>query len=110
MEPLALRLEEARHAGRLIRRLDELDLRLPHREERDPDVVSRNVHHGFELQAQHVPVEAEGFIHRPNDVRDVMDAAKRVRSGPGVAWIRHGAQRTLSPWRRASSRARSSFR
>ncbi len=35
VEPLALALEEPRDAGRVVGRLDELDLRLPHRQERD---------------------------------------------------------------------------
>ena len=39
VEALALVGEEAGDAGRVVRRLDELDLRLADRQERDPDAV-----------------------------------------------------------------------
>ena len=50
VEALALRLEEAGDAGRVVGRLDELDLRLPDPEEGDPDVVGRDVHDRLELE------------------------------------------------------------
>ena len=59
MEALALALEEARDAGRVVGRLDELDLRLAHPEERDPDVVVRDVHDRLELEAQRVTPQAQ---------------------------------------------------
>ena len=39
MEALPLRGQEAGHAGRVVGRLDELDLRLADAEERDPDPI-----------------------------------------------------------------------
>jgi hypothetical protein len=45
VKALALRCEEAGDTGRVVGRLDQLDLRLPHPEERDPDSVGRDVEH-----------------------------------------------------------------
>ena len=60
VEALALALEEARDAGRVVGRLDELDLRLPDPQERDPDVVVRDVRDRLELEAERVAPETEG--------------------------------------------------
>ena len=57
VEALALALEEAGDAGRVVGRLDELDLRLAHPEERDPDPVVRDVHDRLELEAERVAPE-----------------------------------------------------
>ena len=69
MEALALVRQEAGDAGRVVRRLDELDLRLPHPEERDPDPVLRDVHDRLERQAQEVPVERQRILERLHDRR-----------------------------------------
>src|SRR4051812_8412191 len=50
VEALALAREKAGDAGRVVRRLDELDLGLADREEGDPDAVLGDVHHGLELE------------------------------------------------------------
>ena len=64
VEALALAREEARDAGRVVGRLDELDLRLADAEERDPDPVRRDVHDRLELQAEQVALEPEGVLDR----------------------------------------------
>ena len=79
VEALPLGLEEARDAGRLVSRADQLDLRFADRQERDPDAVGRDGQDRLELEAQDVPVEAERALEVADDDRDVMDPAEPVR-------------------------------
>jgi hypothetical protein len=83
VEPLTLAGEEPRDAGRVIRRLDELDLRLPDPEERDPDPVGGDVLDGLEGQSEEVPVEGHALVERPHDDGDMVDPARRRESGAG---------------------------
>ena len=75
VEALALARQEARDAGRVVGRLDELDLRLPHPQERDPDAVVGDVHDGLELEPERVAPEPERRVDRAHDERDMVDAA-----------------------------------
>ena len=84
-KPSPLLGEEAGDAGRVVGRLDELDLRLPHPEERDPDAVVRDVHDRLELEAERVAPEAERVLDRAHDERDVVDLADRGGRSPGGA-------------------------
>jgi hypothetical protein len=72
---LTPRREEARDAGRLVGRLDELDLHVPDREERDVHTVGRDRHDGPGREAERIPVEAERGVHLADDDGNVMDAA-----------------------------------
>ena len=60
VEALALRGQEARDAGRVVGRLDQLDLGLADRQERDPDAVGLDVHDRLELEAEQVAPEPQG--------------------------------------------------
>src|SRR4029077_12952056 len=57
VEALALAREEARAPGRVVGRLNELDLRLADTEKGDPDPVRGDVHDRLELQAEKVAPE-----------------------------------------------------
>src|ERR1035437_6739145 len=59
VEALALGCEEASGAGRVVGRLDQLDLGVAHRQEADRDVVVVHVHHGFYIETELVSVEIE---------------------------------------------------
>src|SRR5262245_39557689 len=73
VEALALRIEEAIDAGRVVSGLDELDLRLADTQERDADPVLGDVHDRLELETQHVPPELKGRLDRADDERHVVD-------------------------------------
>ena len=75
METLALLVEEARDAGRVVGRLDQLDLRLPHPEERDPDPIVGDVHDRLDVERERVAPETERVLDRADDQRDVVDTA-----------------------------------
>ena len=75
VEALALALQEARDAGRVVGRLDELDLRLPHPEERDPHVVLRDVHDVSSSSASASRQRPSDVLDRAHDERDVVDPA-----------------------------------
>jgi hypothetical protein len=97
MEPLAPAVEEAGDAGRVVGRLDQLDLRLPHPEERDADVVALDVGDRLELEAEDVAPEREAGLDRADDDGDVVDppesphgrdAIGRRTNGHGAAPLR----------------------
>ena len=90
MEALALPLEEAGDAGRVIGRLDQLDLRLPHPEEGDPDPIVRDVHDRLDLEGERVAPETERFLDRADDQRDMVDPPDPAngRGNPGAARTR----------------------
>jgi len=90
MEALALLVEEAGDAGRVIGRLDQLDLRLPHPEEGDPDPIVGDVHDRFDLEGERVAPETERVLDRADDQRDVVDPPDPAngRRNPGAARIR----------------------
>jgi hypothetical protein len=75
VEALAFALEEARDAGRRVRRLDELDLGLADPQERDPDAVRRDVHDRLEIERQRIAPETQGRIDGAHDQCDVVDAS-----------------------------------
>ena len=109
-KPSPLLGQEARDAGRVVGRLDELDLRLPHPEEGDPDPVVRDVHDGLELEAERVAPQAERVLDRADDESDVVDLAETAdglgHRGIGVG--RHGRSVPCRPCLTVSPRARSS--
>ena len=74
VEALAAALQEARDAGRVIRRLHQLHLRLAHAQERDPHAVRGNVGDGFELEPEQVAIEDQRILDGADDDRHVMDA------------------------------------
>ena len=91
VEPLALAREEAGDAGRVVGRLDELDLRLADGQEGDPDAVLGDVHDRLELEAEEVAPEAEGVLDRADDQGDVMDLAEPADPGRDAGGAgRHG--------------------
>ena len=59
VEALAALRDEAGHAGRVVGRLHELDLRLPDAEEGDPDVVALDVHDRLEIEPERVTPQSE---------------------------------------------------
>src|SRR5258706_11467773 len=76
MEALALAREEAGDPGRVVGRLDELDLRLADREERDPDPVRWDVRDRLEPEAELVPPQPLRVLDRRHDQRNVVDLAE----------------------------------
>ena len=108
VEPLPLRGEESGDAGRVVGRLDELDLRLADPEKRDPHPVGRHVDDRLRLEPQRVVPEPERTVDRADDERHVMDLAELPdprRNGPDGARGRHrtlpvGRSRALG-WSRA---------
>ena len=99
MEALALRREKARHPGRIVGRLDELDLRLADREEGDPDAILIDLHDRLEIEPEGVPPQPERILDRLHDQRDVVHLAEPA-DGLGESRFglrgRHPAQRTPS--------------
>ena len=94
--------EEPGDAGRVVGRLDQLDLGLPHPEERDAHPVLRDVHDRLQLEAQRVAPEPERRLDRGDDERHVVDLAEpadRERHGRGRA-----ASALLLTWRRCGRR------
>jgi hypothetical protein len=81
VEPLPLQGEEARDAGRLVGRLDELDLGLAHGQEGDPDPVVLDVHDLLERGAERVPPEPEPVLDRGDDEGHVVDLAEAAQGG-----------------------------
>ena len=78
MEALTLGGQEAGHAGRRVGRLDQLDLRLADRQEGDPDAVVGHLLDDLELEAEDLPVEAEGGGQVADDDGNVVDPADPV--------------------------------
>ena len=107
VEALALALEEARDAGRVVGRLDELDLRLADPQERDPDAVVRDVHDRLELEAERVAPQARATssIERTMSAtwwtRPIRRTCSGRRETGGV-----GGTRAAYPARRALDRGR----
>jgi hypothetical protein len=83
VEAFAPALEKASDTGRVVGRLDELDLRLTDGQERDPDAIRGDVHDGFKDQAELVPVEPKRLVDRSHDDRNVMDSPESWQVGPG---------------------------
>lgn len=90
MEPLALAREEPSDTGRVVRRLDELDLGLADGEERDPHPVLPDLLDRLERQPEHVPPEAGGILDLRDDQRDMVDLAEATDAvGDGRDGRRH---------------------
>ena len=117
VEALALVGQEAGHAGRVVRRLDELDLRLPDSEERDRHPVRLDREHELERQAEHVAPERERLVDVPHDDRDVMDLAQapdvvgHLRRAAAVSVMRILLRQTVmsSRWTPQATRRRSAI-
>ena len=72
VEAFAARLEEARHTGRCVGRLDQLDVRLAHGQKGDAHAVAGNGQKHVERQAQLVAIDRQCRIHVAHDDGDVM--------------------------------------
>ena len=81
VEALASGGEEARHAGRGVGRLDELDPDLPDGQERDADAIRGDRHDRTRREPQDVPIEAERRAHLAHHHGNVMDAADAMDGG-----------------------------
>ena len=84
MEALTLLGQVPSDAGRVVRRLHELDLRFADAEERDPHPIGRDVHDRLERQPDEVAVHRQRLVEGLDHDREVVDPA----GGP-VPQVRH---------------------
>ena len=106
MKPLTLGLEEARRTGCLVRGLDELDLRVAHRQEADRDVVVFHVQHGLDLQPEPIPIKAKRSFEVPDDDGNVVDPADAYAVGKGRFELLHDSPGTGDTEARPDRRSR----
>jgi len=100
VDALATLGQEPRSARRVVGGLDQLDLRLADRQERDPDAVLGHVLDDLELETERIPPEAQGrlqLLHDHGNVMDPPETADPCRHAVGLRGGRHSAERTLSP-------------
>ena len=95
MEALALRGEKTGDAGRVVGRLDELDLRFADGQEGDPHPILGDVRDRLELEPEQVAPDAERLLDRADDQGDMVDPAEASDA------IRHAGRRTRDGHRRA---------
>src|SRR5690606_20434202 len=67
-------LQKAGHAAVCGGWLEQLDLAVAGREERDDDLLLRDVLDALQCQAEHIPVKGRGFVNVGDDGGDVIDA------------------------------------
>jgi len=94
--------KEPRDAGRIVRGLDELDLRRADRQKGDPDAIVLDLHDRLERGVEGALPELQGGLDRGHDQGNVMDLAELADGsrdgGHGLRCLRRRLMWTLAAY------------